>query len=135
MKGLVYTLTDKQKIPQVKPKKKFGGGRIRGKEIEKKEKEKKKTKRKCKEGKEEKNEGDCMIRERGGKNGTAFPFAISGEPAFETSQGKRQSWSTRRELHIGTKKCRFRPVPKGRGFSYTGYFLPSCHVRAILVQH
>ena len=28
----------------------------------------------------------------------------------------------------------FRHVPKGRGFSYTGYFLPSGHVRAILVQ-
>ena len=28
----------------------------------------------------------------------------------------------------------FVKVQKGRGFSYTGYFLPSGHVRAILVQ-
>ena len=28
----------------------------------------------------------------------------------------------------------FVEVPKGRGFSYTSYFLPSGHVRAILVQ-
>ena len=28
----------------------------------------------------------------------------------------------------------FVKVPKRRGFSYTGYFFPSGHVRAILVQ-
>ena len=68
------------------------------------------------------------------KTGTTLPFAISGESAVETRRGKRQSWSTRRELRVGTRNCRFCCVPKGRGFSYTGYFLPSSHVRAILVQ-
>ena len=56
-----------RKLPQVKQKKKFDGGRIRGKEIEKKKKEKekrKRIKRKIKEGKEEKNEGEWVIRER-----------------------------------------------------------------------
>ena len=90
---------------------------------------KKKTKRKSKEGKEEKNEGECMIRDRGEKKGTTLPFEIYGEPTIETRWGKRQSWFTRRELCVGTRNCGFRRVPKGRGFSYTSYFLPSGHVR------
>ena len=76
-----------------------------------------------------------MIRERGEKKkGTTLPFAISGESAVETHRGKRQSWPTRRELRMGTRNCGFRWVPKGRGLSYISYFLPSGHVRAILVQ-
>ena len=34
----------------------------------------------------------------------------------------------------GYQKLRVSSLLKGRGFSYTGYFLPSGHVRAILVQ-
>ena len=68
------------------------------------------------------------------KEVTTLPFAISDEPTIETHRGKRQSWSMRQELHVGTKNCEFCCIPKGKGFSYTGYFLPSIHVRAILVQ-
>ena len=68
------------------------------------------------------------------KKGKALPLAISDESAVETCRGKRQSWSMRRELCMGTRKCGFRRVPKGMGFSYTGYFLPSGHIRVILVQ-
>ena len=73
-------------------------------------------------------------KEKEKKKETTLPFAISNEPTVETHWGKRQSWSTRRELRVGMRNCGFRRVPKGRGFSYTGYFLPSGHVRAILVQ-
>ena len=41
--------------------------------------------------------------ERRKKKGTTLPFAISGELAAEMHQGKRQSWSTQRELRVGTK--------------------------------
>ena len=34
------------------------------------------------------------------KEGTTLPFAISGEPAVETCRGKRQNWSTQRELRV-----------------------------------
>ena len=70
----------------------------------------------------------------GGVWRTALSFAISSEPAVEMRRGKKQSWSTRRELRVGTRNYGFRHVPKCRGFSYTVYFLPSSHVRAILVQ-
>ena len=67
-----------------------------------------------------------MEERRKKKKGTTLPFAISSEPAVETRRGKRQSWST-----LCTRNYGFRRVPKGKGFSYTSYFLPSCHVRAI----
>ena len=35
---------------------------------------------------------------------------------------KRQSRSTHRELHVGTKIFEFRQTPRGREFSYFGYF-------------
>ena len=63
-----------------------------------------------------------MIWEEEKKKGNDTSIAISCESAVETRRGKRQSWSTRRELRVGTRNCRFRRVPKGRGFSYTGYF-------------
>ena len=76
-----------------------------------------------------------MIRERGEKKkGMALPFVIFGKQAVETRWGKRQSWSTQRELHVGIRNYRFFHVPKGRGFFYIGYFLSSGLIRAILVQ-
>ena len=57
-----------------------------------------------------------------------------GEQAVEMRRGKRQSWSTHRELRVGTRNYGFHHVPKGWGFSYTRYFLPSDHVRVILAQ-
>ena len=68
------------------------------------------------------------------KRGTILPFAIFGESTVEMRRGERQSWPTQRELHVGTKNYGFHCVPNGMAFSYTGYFLPSSHVRAILVQ-
>ena len=124
-----------RKLPQVKPKKIRWRKDKEKRDREKRKGKKKKTKRKSKEGKEEMREGECVIRERGEKKkGTKLPFAISSEPEVEMHQGKRQILSTRRELHVGTRNCGFCPVPKSRGFSYTGYFLPSGHARAILVQ-
>ena len=35
---------------------------------------------------------------------------------------KRQSRSTHRELHVGTKILEFRQTSRGREFSYLGYF-------------
>ena len=72
--------------------------------------------------------------ERRKKKGTALPFTIFGESVVEMRLGKRQSWSTQRELRVGTKNCGFRHIPKGKGFSYTGYFLPRDHVMVTLVQ-
>ena len=43
---------------------------------------------------------------------------------------KRQSWSTRRELHMGTKILAFRQTPRGREFSYLCYFYPKGHLMA-----
>ena len=104
--------------------------------IKRKRKNEKDKKRKSKEEKEEKNEGECVIWEKGEKKkGMTLPFSISGESAVKARRGKRQSWSTRRELRVGTRNCRFCHVPNSRGFSSTGYVLPSGHVRAILVQH
>ena len=62
---------------------------------------------------------------------TTLPFTIS--------YGRNVSRQETKLVHVmratlGTKNYGFRRVPKGRGFSYTGYFLPSGHVRAILVQ-
>ena len=101
---------------------------------ETKRKEKKMKKERKGKRKEKGDEGEPCVEERGKKKKTAIPFMIFGEPTVETRQGKRQSWSTRRELRVGTRNCGFRRVPKGRSFSYTGYFLPSGHVRVILVQ-
>ena len=57
--------------------KKFGGGRIREKEIEKEENEKKKKKKKEKQrGKIRKEEGECVIRERKKKE-LHFPLQSS----------------------------------------------------------
>ena len=114
-----------RKLPQVKPKKN-GGGRIREKEIGKKEKEKKRQKGKAKREKK-KRRGRVRDMGKGEKRERHFP---SRSP--KNRQSKR--WSTRRELCMSTRNRGFRRVPKSRGFSYTGYFLPSGHIRAILVK-
>ena len=45
-------------------------------------------------------------------------------------RSKRQSQSTHRELHMGTKILEFCQTPRGREFFYLGYFLPKNHVMA-----
>ena len=113
----------------------MGKVRRKGKKKEKR-KGKKEKKTKEKKGMREsalETKGKEIVREEK-KKGTTIPFVISNEPAVETRRVKKQSWSTRRELRVGTRNCGFCSVPKGRGFSYTGYFLPRGYVRTILVQ-
>ena len=38
-----------------------------------------------------------------------------------SGQSKRRSWSTHRELHVGTKISGFRQTPRGRSFSPTWF--------------
>ena len=44
-----------------------------------------------------------------------------GDQAFGFRRSKRQSWSTQRELRVGTKISGFRQTPRGRGFSPTRF--------------
>ena len=103
---------------------------------ERKRENKKERKKKRKKKGECRRDGGKRDMERGEekKKGTTLPLAISGKSAFKTHRGKRQSWSTQREPRVGTKNYGFCRIPKGRGFSYTGYFLPRSHVRVILVH-
>ena len=43
---------------------------------------------------------------------------------------KRQSRSTHRELHVGTKILAFRQISRGREFSYLCYLYPKGHLMA-----
>ena len=47
---------------------------------------------------------------------------IYGNRTVNFSRSRRQSWSTRRELRVGTKSLTFRQTPIGREFSYLSYF-------------
>ena len=48
-----------------------------------------------------------------------FLFKIYGDRVVGFHRSKRQSSSTRRELHVGTRILGFRQTPRGRGFSHT----------------
>ena len=95
------------------------------KEKEKKEERKEKEKEKEREKKRKnKKYGEC-VRVRGKRDGerrkkeekgTKLPFAISDEPVVEMRRGKRQSWSTQRELHVGTKSKFFVEALRDMGF-------------------
>ena len=61
-------------------------------------------------------------RERKGKRGFSFLSKIYGNQTVGFCQSKRQSRSTHRELRVGTKILEFRQTPRGREFSYLGYF-------------
>ena len=101
----------------------------------KKRKEKEKDKKKKKKAKRENNERRGRVRDTGGrrnKKGTTLPFTIS-------SGGRNTSRQETKLVHAttathGYQKLRVSSHSKRKGFSYTGYFLPSGHVRAILVQ-
>ena len=47
---------------------------------------------------------------------------IYGNRTVGFRRSKRQSRSTHRELRVGTKILEFRQTPRGREFSYLGYF-------------
>ena len=47
---------------------------------------------------------------------------IYGNQTIGFRRSKMQSWSTHRELRVGTKILEFHQTPRGREFSYLGYF-------------
>ena len=47
---------------------------------------------------------------------------IYGNQNVGFRRSKRQSRSTHKELRVGTKILEFRQTPRGREFSYLGYF-------------
>ena len=56
---------------------------------------------------------------------------IYGDRIVNFRRSKRQSSSTRRELHVGTRIRGFRQTPRGRGFSPTlVIFLSKSHLMA-----
>ena len=48
---------------------------------------------------------------------------IPGDPTVEIRREKKQSCSTRRDLHMGTGFEEFQKTPRGRGFSLFGFIL------------
>ena len=56
------------------------------------------------------------------KKGVPLLSKIYGNRTLGFSRSKRQSRSMHRELHVGTKILEFRQTPRGREFSYLGYF-------------
>ena len=78
----------------------------------------KKKSQKMKEN-EQTREGEKRGRERK-KN--SLLFNIYGNRTVGFHQSKRQSRSTHRELRVGTKILEFHQTPRGREFSYFGYF-------------
>ena len=87
-------------------------------EVEKRGKEKKKKER----------EGVNKHREK--KKGLSFFSKIYGNRVIGFHRSKRQSRSTHRELHVGTKILEFRQTPRGREFSYFDYFSPKGYLMA-----
>ena len=72
-------------------------------------------------------------KEKEKKKGTALPFAMANRRSKLVEA--RDKVGLRNKGYAWVPKSEFLvEVPKGRGFSYTGYFLPSGHVRTILVQ-
>ena len=59
-----------------------------------------------------------------------FFFKIYGNWTVGFRRSKRQIWSTRRELRVGTKSLAFRQTPRGREFSYLCYFYLKGHLMA-----
>ena len=48
---------------------------------------------------------------------------ISEDSTVSGLRGKKESCSTRKGLHVGTKFKEFRQTPRGRGFSLFGFIL------------
>ena len=53
---------------------------------------------------------------------------IYGNHIVGFRRSKRQSWSTQRELRVGTKSLVFCQTSRSREFSYLCYFYPKCHL-------
>ena len=97
------------------------------KKKEKKEKELRKKEKRIKKNVKREGEGtdgggESDKRERGRKFFFSLLFEIYGNRTIGFRWSKRQSRSTHRELCVGTKILEFRQTPRGREFSYLGYF-------------
>ena len=57
-------------------------------------------------------------------------FQIYGNRIVEFCWSRRQSWTTRRELRVGTNILAVRQTSRGRKFSYLCYFEPKGYVMA-----
>ena len=71
------------------------------------------------------------------REGEIFVFFLSsllshiyGNRTVDFCQSRRQSWTTRRELRVGTNILAFRQTTRGRKFSYLCYFEPKGYVMA-----
>ena len=74
---------------------------------------------------------------RGEREGEIVFFSFSsllskiyGNQTVGFFRSKRQSWSTHREIYVGTKILEFHQTLRGREFSYLGYFEPKGHLMA-----
>ena len=88
------------------------------------------------EEKQRGDEGETSVEERRKKNKKERHFPLQSLVNRESKlvEARDKVGQHDESYAWGTRNCGFRRVPKGRGFSYTSYFLPSGHVRAILVQ-
>ena len=74
-----------------------------------------------------------MCEER--ENDFSFLFSLFLSQIYENQtidfrRSRRQSWSTRRELRVGTKSLAFHHTSRGRKFSYLCYFESKCYIMA-----
>ena len=59
-----------------------------------------------------------------------FISQIYGNWTVDFHRSRRQNWTTRRELRIGTNILAFCQTLKGRKFAYLCYFKPKCYIMA-----
>ena len=59
-----------------------------------------------------------------------FLYQIYRNRIVDFCQSRRQSWSTRRELRVGTNILAFRQTSRGRKFPYLCYFEPKGYIMA-----
>ena len=71
---------------------------------------------------ESESESERREREKGKKKDFSLVSKIYGNRTIGFRWSKRQNRSTYRELIVGTKILEFRQAPRGREFSYLGYF-------------
>ena len=60
----------------------------------------------------------------------SFLFYIYENWIVGFCRSRRQSWTTRRELRVGTNILAFRQISRGRKFSYLCYFEPKGYIMA-----
>ena len=103
--------------------------KLKKNELRKNEKREKKVKR---EGEGTNGWGERKKREREREKGKKISLVskIYENRTIGFSQSKRQTRSTHRELRVGTKILEFCQTPRGKKFSYLGYFYRKGHLMA-----